>query len=183
MWVWLTAESWQDCSIIFSDDLQLQNQLITLVADEELGMMSNSISRGWVWAAQDHKKKVVCGGGRVATMQEAEALACWPDLSPEEVCWGLALWLPWEATSASASLMLLQLFHIDTSNMDRGDLGIAQICIKGSVDSVQQCICNVWLLPVRRQCIRSTQQTSWVNNTLHSWCLRRASGSTTMGLS
>lgn len=179
MWVWLTAESWQDCSIIFSDDLQLQNQFITLVADEEQGTWSNSIPGGWLWTTQDHKNKVVCGGDRRATMQRADALTCWPDLSPGD----LHSWLPWEVTSASSSVVILQLFHKGTNNIDRAHLGVAKMCVKGSVDSAQQHTHHVWLLPVRRKGIRKAQPTLWLKNSLISWCLSRASGSTTMRLS
>lgn len=184
MWVWLTAESWQDCSIIFSDDLQLQNQLISLITGEELGILSNSIP-GWVshsgpqeedgvwWWQKNHY-----AGGR-APHQLTRPVLWWGLL----LAGGLHSLLPWEVTNASSSWVVLQLFHIDTNIIGWGDLGIAKMCVKSSVDIVQQHTHNVWLLSVRRNCIRRTQQTLWLNNSLHCWCLSRPSGSTTMGLS
>lgn len=142
MWVWLAAEFWQDCSIIFSS-------WWLAVAESAHHPCSwwgtgNAVKQHLWWLSLSHSGP-----------QKESAVWWWweshyvggrgPHLLTRLLPWrGLLLagslhsWLPWEVTNASSSLVVLQFFHMGTNNIDKGDLEIAKMYVKGSVDSVQQ---------------------------------------------
>lgn len=90
MWVWLTAESWQDCSMIFSDDLQLQNQLISLVADEEYYQTASLVAESEPLWTTKRKWCVLVAGEPLCRGQRPSPADQTCPLERFASCWGLA---------------------------------------------------------------------------------------------